>query len=370
MDTKLILAVAGSGKTSYLIKCLSLDRSSLILTYTINNTENLRKRVIKKFGYPPKNIRIQTYFSFLYQFCFQPLYQDTYGAKGIIFNKTPSKNKDWSKNNDEKHYFTKKKFLYANRLAKFFLKFEKEKDGLLCVKQRLEKYYDDMFVDEFQDFASYDFNFICKLANTRVKSRFVGDYHQHTFDTSRDGNYKKNLYQSEDSFLKEIRTHEIDVDTTTLSKSYRCSPSVASFVRDCLGIKMGSHRKDETKIRFVTNQADATSFLENNDVIKLVYQDSNKMPFRSMNWGASKGLDDFDDVCIILKEDLFKQLKQAQDRNAQEMKQQTLNLDGFDDVPNKKQFEQVPAQTLNKLYVACTRAKGDIYFVEKKHVIA
>lgn len=340
MDTKLILAVAGSGKTRHLIECLSLERRAIILTYTINNTENLRRRVIQKFGFLPKNIRIQTYFSFLYQFCFQPVYQDASGAKGISFSKPPSK--DWRKKSEVTHYFIPKiPILYANRLAKFFLEFNT--DGLSAVKQRLEKYYDDMFVDEFQDFASYDFDFICELAKTRVKCQFVGDYHQHTFDTSRDGQFKKSLHLSENRFLAEVKKHGIEVDTTTLSKSYRCSPSVASFVRDSLGIEMGSQREDETNIVFVENQAEATNLLRDDTVIKLVYQNSKKMAFFSMNWGASKGLDDFNDVCIILNK---KQFEQTQNLKAQEMNQQTLK----------------------KFYVACTRAKRDIFFVEHKYV--
>ena len=340
MDTKLILAVAGSGKTRHLIECLSLERRSIILTYTINNTENLRRRVIQKFGFLPKNIRIHTYFSFLYQFCFQPLYQDASQAKGISFKNAPFK--DWRKKSDVTHYFIPNlRILYANRLAKFFLEFDT--DGLSSVKQRLEKYYDDMFVDEFQDFASYDFDFICELAKTRVKCQFVGDYHQHTFDTSRDGQFKKNLHASEDRFLNEVRKHGIEIDTTTLSKSYRCSPLVASFVRDSLGIEMGSKRQDETKIVFVESQAEAFSLLRDDDIIKLVYQNSRKMDFFSMNWGASKGLDDFHDVCIILNK---KQFEQTQNLKAQEMNQKTLK----------------------KLYVACTRAKRDIFFVKNQTV--
>ncbi len=342
MDSKLILAVAGSGKTRYLIESLSLERRSIILTYTINNTENLRRRVIQKFGFLPKNIRIHTYFSFLYQFCFQPLYQDAFQAKGISFNSPPPR--DWRKQSDLAHYFVPNlKFLYANRLAKLYLKLDA--DGFASVKQRLEKYYDDMFVDEFQDFASYDFDFICELAKTRVKCEFVGDYHQHTFDTSRDGQFKKSLHLSEDRFLAEVRRHGIEIDTTTLSKSYRCSPSVSSFVRDSLGIEMGSHREDETNIVFVKDQAEATKLLRDDKVIKLVYQNSKKMNFFSMNWGASKGLNDFHDVCIILNKIQF---EQTQNLNAQCMNQQTLK----------------------KLYVACTRAKGDIFFVKNRHVIS
>ncbi len=340
MDSKLILAVAGSGKTRYLIESLSLERRSIILTYTINNTENLRRRVIRKFGFLPKNIRIHTYFSFLYQFCFQPLYQDAYEAKGMSFNKPPSRDR---RKKSMTHYFIPNlRILYANRLAKFFLEFEP--DGLSRVKQRLEKYYEDMFVDEFQDFTSYDFDFICELAKTRVKCQFVGDYHQHTFDTSRDGQFKKSLHLSEARFLAEVRKHGIEVDTTTLSKSYRCSPSVASFVRDSLGIEMGSQREDETSIFFVEDQKEANNLLRDDNIVKLVYQNSKKMNFFSMNWGASKGLDDFNDVCIILNK---KQFEQTQNLKAQEMNQKTLK----------------------KLYVACTRANRHIFFVRDKHVM-
>lgn len=342
MDTKLILAVAGSGKTRHLIESLSLERRAIILTYTINNTENLRTRVIQKFGFLPKNIRIHTYFSFLYQFCFQPLYQDASQSKGISFKSAPPR--DWRKKSDVAHYFIPKvPILYANRLAKFFLEFNP--DGLSSVKQRFEKYFDDMFVDEFQDFASYDFDFICELAKTRVKCQLVGDYHQHTFDTSRDGQFRKPLHQSEAHFIAEVRKHGIEIDTATLSKSYRCSPSVASFVRDSLGIEMGSQRQDETNIVFVEDQAEAINLLKNDDVIKLVYQNSKKMEFFSMNWGASKGLDDFHDICIILNQTQF---EQTQNHSAQGMNQKTLK----------------------KLYVACTRAKGDIFFVKNKHVIS
>ena len=51
MDKRVILAVAGSGKTTYIINQLDLNKRSLIITYTTNNIENLRTGVIKKFGY-------------------------------------------------------------------------------------------------------------------------------------------------------------------------------------------------------------------------------------------------------------------------------------------------------------------------------
>ena len=56
------------------------------------------------------------------------------------------------------------------------------------------------------------------------------------------------------------------------------------------------------------------------------------------NWGNTKGLDDFEDVCIVLNPPTLKAYKEGK-----------LNT--------------LASSTANKLYVACTRAKGNVYFV-------
>ncbi len=45
MDKKVIFAVAGSGKTTYIVNTLSDSKKSLIVTYTTANYENLRKKI-------------------------------------------------------------------------------------------------------------------------------------------------------------------------------------------------------------------------------------------------------------------------------------------------------------------------------------
>lgn len=47
---KLVLAVAGSGKTQYIIDKLGRDNNFLIITYTNNNYINIKNRIIKKFN--------------------------------------------------------------------------------------------------------------------------------------------------------------------------------------------------------------------------------------------------------------------------------------------------------------------------------
>ena len=39
MDKRVIFAVAGSGKTTYIINQLNVDSKAIIVTYTINNTK-------------------------------------------------------------------------------------------------------------------------------------------------------------------------------------------------------------------------------------------------------------------------------------------------------------------------------------------
>ena len=86
MDKRVIFAVAGSGKTTYIVNNLSPDKRSLIVTYTNGNFDNLRKKITEKFGGRwPENVTVMTYFSFLYGFCYKPFLSDKCKAKGVIF---------------------------------------------------------------------------------------------------------------------------------------------------------------------------------------------------------------------------------------------------------------------------------------------
>ena len=70
MDKRVVLAVAGSGKTQHIIDKLNEDSRALIVTYTVNNTVNIKNRILKKLGHMPNGVRVYTYFSFLMSFCF------------------------------------------------------------------------------------------------------------------------------------------------------------------------------------------------------------------------------------------------------------------------------------------------------------
>jgi DNA helicase-2/ATP-dependent DNA helicase PcrA len=332
MDKRVVLAVAGSGKTQHIIDKLDINSRALIVTYTINNTANLKKRILKKFGVIPKGVRVYTYFSFLMSFCVRPIVGNDLKIKGISYSEPPK----YAKRKALEHYLNKGHQLYHNRIAKMMMDF----DGVSDISERIEKYFDFFCVDEVQDFAANDFNLLCELSKTNIEILLVGDFFQHTFDTSRDGNIQNNLHNDSDKYLEKLKKSGYTVDLNTLSHSYRCSPTVCRFVSEKIGILIDSHREDEVNIEIVNDVEQVKVLLTDDSIVKLFFKESYKYIGWTDNWGNTKGLDDFNDICIILNKTSFK---------------------AFSDGGLRK----LAPSTSNKLYVACTRAKGDIYFIDE-----
>ena len=192
MDRRLILAVAGSGKTTFLINTLDLDKRYLIVTYTENNVAHIRRCIINKFGYIPTNIKLLSYFQFLIHICYRPFLKDRCNAKGITWRMP----ENWTLyKKGQLHYMTSYQYLYHNRIAKLCATTCKD-----MIKDRIEKYYDYFMFDEVQDLGGHDFNLIQAITPTKINCLFVGDFYQHTFDTSKDGNVNKNLYKNYKKF--------------------------------------------------------------------------------------------------------------------------------------------------------------------------
>ena len=73
MVNQLIIAAAGSGKTTYLVKnALQQSDNVLITTFTIANEMEIRNKFLEFNGCVPHNITIQTWYSFLLQHGVRP----------------------------------------------------------------------------------------------------------------------------------------------------------------------------------------------------------------------------------------------------------------------------------------------------------
>jgi DNA helicase-2/ATP-dependent DNA helicase PcrA len=305
-----------------------------MLTYTQNAEDDLRKRVLLRYGYMPSEVHISTYFSFLVRFCAKPLLHAVMKDRGITFDRPT----DFSRNfrlEDDRRYFDGGRRLYHCRLAKLLM--------MRCMdelRRRVERYFDRVVVDEIQDFGGYDFNFLFDLSQARVDWYLVGDFHQHTFDTSRDGPTNKQLHADLAVYQRSFVRAGFKVDTSTLRGSCRCSREVCAFIREHLGIAIEPANSKSTQVEIVASRAAASELHRDPGVLKLFYQQHYLYSCHSMNWGASKGLDQYQDVCVVLNRSSW-------------MSYQRGALAG-----------SAPA-TRNKLYVASSRPHRHLYVLDE-----
>ncbi len=331
-----MFAVAGSGKTTYIVNSLSREKRSLVVTYTIANYENLYRKIIQKFdGDWPENIVLMRYFSFLYSFCYKPFLSDEIKARGIIYKENTNRH---ARQTDREYFVTSNNYLYSNRLS-FILEV---KHVISDIQNRIVKYFDDFIVDEVQDIAGRDFNFLEKLMETNVNQLFVGDFYQHTFDTSRDGNVNSKLFESKTNYEKRFADKGFFVDNTTLINSWRCSPSVCQYITDNLGIEIHSNRSDDdnTSLLLLCDPGQIQHVIDDQRIVKLHYQKGASFGFNHFNWGETKGEDQHNDVCVYLNKATAKAYSAGK-------------------------LSKLKSVTRNKLYVAITRAHGKVYFVNE-----
>lgn len=145
------------------------------------------------------------------------------------------------------------------------------------------------------------------------------------------------------SYIARFKKMGLVIDQATLRHSYRCSPSVCEYIKGNLGIEIASHRDDSTDIRFLESNNEIQNIFANDATVKLFYKGYKNYSCYSNNWGKSKGLDCYSDVCVVLNRTTFKNFSNG-------------NL------------SSLKAQTKNKLYVAITRTKGNLYFAEEAKI--
>jgi len=330
VDKRVIFAVAGSGKTTKIVEQLDESRCHLLVTYTRANRDNLRNKIINKFGCFPAGIKLYTYFEFLHGFCYRPFLQSEKKTKGITFEEPPK----YVKSTNDKRFVSSGHRLYHVRLAKFI-----EQAKLLPeVISRMEKYFNIFYVDEVQDFAGYDFNFLLAIAQAKIDCLFVGDFYQYTYATSHDGSVNKNLHGNYESYQNKFKNEGIEPDLASLKTSRRCSRTVCEFITEKIGIEIDSFDERASDVRLEKDHSKVINIYDDPSIVKLFFQEHYKYKCYSQNWGESKGIDHYQDVCVVLSD---------------------ANIRAFE----SDNLEELKPTTKNKLYVACSRAHGKLIFV-------
>ena len=320
-NNKLIIAAAGSGKTTFLTNeaMKSYKENVLIATYTEANEEEIRKKFIKKYKCVPNHISIQTWFSFLIKHGIKP-YQGTFNEllfrkeiKGMILcNDNEGKypvtvngrtfyHPVSEETNFEKHYFTKSFKLYSDRLAKFVVKANKATDGEVI--NRISRIYQHIFIDEIQDLAGYDLDILKLLFKSDSNVILVGDPRQVTYLTHHENKYGK----YKDGKIKEFIIAECkkpltySIDETTLNSSHRNNKDICDFsskiyegefmkIEPCECTQCRNYDETYEGI-FLVRPADVEKYLFEFKPIQLRWDIRNKVnpEYPVYNFGESKG---------------------------------------------------------------------------------
>lgn len=344
MGNKLIVASAGSGKTTYLIDQALGKKSErvLITTYTRACEAEIRDKIVKKNKCVPPNITIQTWFSFLLQHGVRP-YQG-YFFEGDIkeVHMTIQQSARGVKKNESAYYFDEKDRIYSDKISDFAIKCNKESQGK--VLDRLSRIYSHIFIDEVQDLAGHDLELLKDLFNSPINMLLMCDPRQGTYSTNNAKKNKKFAKGNIISFFKEMeKDREIEIDSTSLNTNYRSISAICDLSNKVFPAHQAT-QSGNTKVTghdgvFLVRKRDIEAYLAHFKPMQLRNSKTEKGVGHTcsiMNFGESKGLS-FDRVLIYPTKPFVDWLK----NNKMELKEESRS----------------------RLYVAITRARYSVGFV-------
>jgi len=241
---RLFIAAADSGKTKLIIDEVinNKELKILITTFTLANEKSIYERLVKaNGGCVPQNINIQTWFSFLIEHGIRPyrfweervtgmqLVSEASGIKYSYKKNDKTINVSWGENKDFKqHYFNSAMGVYSDKLAKLVCRCNEKSKGYVI--KRLEQIYDHIYIDEVQDMAGWDLEFIRLLLESSINMTMVGDPRQTVYLTHHDNKFPKYKYGKIKNFINnECGKISCSIDETTLVNSYRNSASICAL---------------------------------------------------------------------------------------------------------------------------------------------
>lgn len=352
MNNIVYIAAAGSGKTTKLIESsceVKKDQYVLFLTYTDSNEREIREKFYKMKGCIPPNVFIQSWFSFLIQHFIKPyqnyLTDDNYKIEGLAMSHVASKSKqnfyaipkeDW-----KRYYFTSQQRVITEKLSE--LAFECNIKSENRAINRISNIFENIYIDEVQDLAGYDFELIRLLFNSNSNVILAGDPRQMVYKTNH-GRKNSNFKSIIDFLDFNSPSLQFKKDEVSLKKSYRCCSEICDYASllspEFPKMESSTNYEGVDCDVFLVKEKDKENFLKKNNLsMQLRYRIDTKgieQKFGVMNFGESKGLT-FESVLIY---------------PTAEMKRWVENHE-----------IELKEETRNKFYVAVTRAKYQVGIV-------
>lgn len=344
LNNTVIISAAGSRKTTYIVEeaLLNPDQRILILTYTIDNLNQIRSYFIEKAGMVPANVRIHSWYSFLLQQCVRPYQNFVYEkqrVETIAFVQGTSA--QYAKKTDiERYYFTGSNRIYTDKISEFACTCDDKSYGLVI--KRLEKIFDHVFIDEIQDLAGYDFEFLELLFKSSITVTAVGDSRQATYVTNHSPKNKQFKGQNIINLFRLWRQQGL-CKIEERNECYRCNQAICDFA-DALYPEMQKTKSKQTLITnhdglFIVRRKDLQQYIEKYQPKVLRYKISEATSgLNALNFGLSKG-QTFERVIIFPTTGITEYLRSG----------------------NSQKLGDKP-----KFYVAITRAKYSVAFLHDK----
>ncbi|WP_417799192.1 UvrD-helicase domain-containing protein [Tenacibaculum sp.] len=352
---KLIIASAGAGKTTFIVKD-ALQKAFqgkriLITTFTEACESEIYQKIIDEYGCIPENIFIQTWFSFLISHGVKP-YQGqlfSFDTKGMILvnGRSGLKFKGrfpvyWGEEeNFEKFYFSSQRKIYSDKLAQLVIKCEIASKGK--VFDRISRCFDVIYIDEVQDLAGYDLEVLDYLFKITTNITLVGDPRQAIYSTNNSRKNKKYVKSEIINFFEDSKL-QIETDDTSLKVNYRCPQSICDY-SNLLYPDLPKSNSENSQITghdglFLLSIKNLDKYLKKYNPLQLRDSIRTKVneEYQALNFGKSKGLT-LERVIIYPSGPMVKWLTN----------QDTL----------------ISKAARTKLYVALTRAKHSVAIVLK-----
>ena len=342
-ENRVVIACAGSGKTTRLVKeaLASRHRRIAIVTYTNNNIREIIRRFGELNSGVPKHVHVQTWFGFLLRECARPYQRSKYAEKRIeslLFVNRQSA-RGIAETDTRRHYFANSELIYSDKISKFVV--ECEETSRRSVTSRLREIYTDVFIDEFQDLAGWDLEVIKMLLQSGLCVTLVGDPRQHIYTTNPSRKNKQYLGIKVVELIKKWKQAGLCTVDAHMKGTYRCNQGICDFANglwpgmDAMEPLMNS--TTEHAGVFLVPENSVNEYVQRFSPQVLRYSKRAK-PYgcEALNFGIAKGLQ-FDRVLIVPTGPIKKYLETA-------------------DLEYLKTSK-------DKLHVAVTRARHSVAFV-------
>ena len=335
-----VIAAAGSAKTQFILDevIANPDRRALITTYTNENIAQIEHRLREaNAGVIPAHVTVMSWFSLMVNECIRPYQRSVFGEANYVraFNFIGEKN-NFTKKEDPHHYFLdSNRDVYRDGASDLACEIDARSGGL--VAHRLSSMFDEIYIDELQDLAGWDLEFLDLLLAAPARVIAVGDPRQQTFVTNRS---RKNLGYKGVAMVKWFEARQDRCELLVRNKCFRSNQAICDFA-DSIYPQLPRTESTNTEDTghdgiFPVTRAEVVAYHSTHNPVVLRWdRDADTMGLPARNFGVSKG-STYDRVIIFPTKSMLAYYK-------------------------KRNLSKLTSK--EKLYVAVTRARFSVAFV-------